>query len=118
MVIQTRRRDGRFIGIHIGAENVRRNFPPNQPSIELLLGHLHIHCELEPSFWHDHPDIYDQRLADWLESQCHRNRKAGGCVTLVMTEAGDRTYRIELPRTAPPPAPDAELAMVGKLGKG
>lgn len=103
MVVQTRSRDGRFLGIHIGAENVRRYFPPTHSSIELLLGHLHIHCELEPEFWHGQPQIDDPRLADWLKAQCHRNRTPGSCVALTMTRVGDDCFQVEIQRPAPPP---------------
>lgn len=102
MIIQTRSRDGRFIGLHIGKDNVRRHIPATWSSIELLLGHLHIHCDLEPAFWTSHPEIYDSRLADWLESQC-RGSQRGACIALTMTAAGDRCFRVELQKTAPRP---------------
>jgi len=108
MVVQTRRRDGRFIGIQIGAENVRRFFPPAHSIIELLLGHLHIYCKLEPEFWKGQPHIDDPRLADWLEAQCHRNRKPGSSVSLVMTSAGQDCFRIEIVRAAPQPETPAK----------
>lgn len=108
MVVHTRSRDGRFQGIHIGAENVRRYFPPSQSGIELLLGHLQIHCELKPEFWQGQPEIDDSRLADWLEVQCHRDRTPGGCVSLTMSRAGDNCFRIEIARDAPSPAPRTE----------
>lgn len=108
MIIQTRSRDGRFIGLHVGQDNVRRHFPSTWSSIELLLGHLHIHCDLAPSFWKDEPSIFDQRLADWLESQC-RGSQRGACITLNMTEAGDGCFRVELQRHAPRVLPPSGL---------
>jgi hypothetical protein len=102
MLIHTRSRDGRFIGLHIGQDNVRRHFPAAWSSIELLLGHLHIHCDLAPSFWKDEPSVFDPRLADWLESQC-RGSQRGACITLNLTAAGEACFRVELQRNAPRP---------------
>lgn len=99
MLVQTRSRDGRIVGLHIGAENAVRYFPASQSTIDLVLGHLHIHCELRPEFWQGQPEIYDARLADWLESKFRCSRQPGGCVSLVLVEEGDGSYRLELPHT-------------------
>lgn len=100
MVVQTHSQDGRFIGLHIGQDNVRRHFSPQCPSIELLLGHLHIDCQLDASFWLDQPLICDSRLADWLESQCHGHRR-GDCVSLTMSRISDTCFRVETSKSAP-----------------
>lgn len=101
MLVQTLSRDGRIVGLRIGAENVRRYFPVQQATIELVLGHLHIHCELPPEFWEGEPELFDSRLADWLEAKFRCSRKPGACVSLMLVKAGDGSYRLELPRTAP-----------------
>lgn len=99
MLVQTRTKDGRIVGLYIGADNVQEHFPASQSTIELVLGHLHIHCELAAEFWREQPEIYDARLADWLEAKFRCSRLPGGCVTLVLAEAGDGCYRLELPHT-------------------
>ncbi|MDR3740461.1 MAG: hypothetical protein P4L40_15715 [Terracidiphilus sp.] len=108
MVVQTRSKDGRFIGLYIGLDNVHRYFRPVCSSIELLLGHLHIDCELEPQFWLDQPEILDARLADWLESQC-RGRLRGDCVSLTMTRITEGHFRVETIKAAIPNVPAAKL---------
>jgi hypothetical protein len=107
MLVQTRTKDGRIVGLHIGADNVQQYFPASQSTIELVLGHLHIHCELAADFWRGQPEIYDARLADWLEAKFRCSRQPGGCVTLVLAEAGDGCYRLELPHTSKPEEPMA-----------
>ena len=104
MIVETLSKDGRFIGINIGLDNARRHFPSSHRGIELLLGHLRIHCELKRSFWIDQPEIYDARLSDWLESQC-RGRTRGLCVTLSMIPVDDNSFRVELQQPARRPAP-------------
>ncbi|HWT65422.1 MAG TPA: hypothetical protein VN151_04865 [Terracidiphilus sp.] len=99
MIVETLSKDGRFVGLNIGLDNAQKHFPRSHQSIELLIGHLHIHCELKPSFWIDRPEIYDARLSDWLESQC-RGRTRGLCVSLRMTPVGHDSFRVDLQKPA------------------
>jgi hypothetical protein len=60
----------------------------------LQLDHLQIQCNLEPDFWHGHPEIYDPRLCAWLESK-HFNPKPGhASVPLALIPAGKNSFRL------------------------
>ena len=51
MVVKTQSKGRGVVGLHVGTNNVRRYFPKNVSSIELLLDHLQIECGLKPDFW-------------------------------------------------------------------
>ena len=51
MVVRTQCNGREVVGLYVGTRNARRKFPKDVKDIELILGHLHIHCELTPEFW-------------------------------------------------------------------
>jgi hypothetical protein len=94
MVVRTQS-DGRSVtGIYIGTRNARRNFSRRVHSIELLLGHLHIYCELPPDFWRGQPQIRDARLADWLESKIFHSRSCWTPVPMALLRDGKNAFRL------------------------
>lgn len=75
MLVETFCRAPGKIGLHLGVENVQRFFPESISEIDLRLGHLQILCRLNPEFWRDKPEIFDERLSDWLESKYLRDQQ-------------------------------------------
>ena len=75
MLVETFSRTPGKIGLHVGVENVQRFFPESISEIDLRLGHLQILCRLNPEFWRDKPEIFDERLSDWLESKYLRDQQ-------------------------------------------
>lgn len=104
MVVKTRSKDGRLIGLHVGSANVCRYFPANISNIDLQLGHVHIQCTLKPEFWGERPEIDDARLADWLESMHLRPRSNGTSIELEMTCEGQGAFRLRPAVAKPCPA--------------
>lgn len=94
MVVKTRSKDGRIVGLDVGVKNVRHYFPKAVSKISLQLGHLHIDCALTPEFWQDQPQIRDARLADWLESSHLRPRANRGSISLIMTRIGENSFEL------------------------
>lgn len=94
MVVRTRSRNGRMIGLDVGAANARRHFPKSASRVSLELGHLHIDCALTPDFWEDRAEICDARLADWLESNHLRPRTNPSPVFLIMTRIGESSFAL------------------------
>jgi hypothetical protein len=95
MLVRTQCDGRRVTGVYVGARNARRNFPKGMQSIELVLGHLHIHCELAADFWRGKPEIRDPRLCDWLESRIFHGRDSRTPVPLAMLPAGGHSFRIQ-----------------------
>jgi len=94
MVVRTQS-DGRSVtGLYIGTRNARRNFSRRVQSIELRLGHLHIHCDLPPTFWRGDPQIRDARLAGWLEAKIFHGRSCRTPVPMALLPAGKNTFRL------------------------
>ncbi len=95
MVVTTQSKGRGVIGLHIGADNVRRYFPEQIPAIELLLGHLHIQCDLAPEFWQGRPEIYDPRLCAWLEAKNLGCKAGQSAVPLALVPAGRNAFRLQ-----------------------
>jgi hypothetical protein len=95
MVVRTQCDGREVVGLYVGARNVRREFPKKIKDIELVLGHLHIHCELPPEFWQGQPEIRDPRLCDWLESKIFHGRTHRTPVPLAMLPTGKNSFRLQ-----------------------
>jgi hypothetical protein len=104
--------DGReIVGLYIGVRNARQKFPKDVKDIELVLGHLHIHCELPPEFWRGQPEIRDPRLCDWLQSKILHGQPRRTPVPLEMLPTGNNTFRLQTIKL--PPASGNGLAKIG-----
>jgi hypothetical protein len=68
MLVETFSRTPGKTGLHVGVENAQRFFPESIPEIDLHLDHLQIQFSLNPEFWRGKPEIFDERLSSWLES--------------------------------------------------
>lgn len=113
MVVRTHCDGREVVGLYVGARNARRKFPKDTKDIELVLGHLHIHCELPPEFWQGQPEIRDPRLSDWLESKIFHGRLRRTPVPLAMLPAGKNSFRLQ---TIKLPAASANgLAKIGPV---
>jgi len=111
MVVRTQS-DGRIVtGLYIGVRNARRNFPKHTNSIELQIGHLHIHCELPPEFWRGQPHIRDPRLCDWLEAKMFHGRSCRTPVPMAMIRIAKGTFRL-IPFRLPSPSANQLLPIV------
>jgi len=95
MVVKTQSKGRGVIGLHVGANNVRRYFPKKISSIELLLDHLQIECGLKPDFWQDAPEIFDPRLCAWLESRHLHAQADRAPVPLAMIPLGENSFRLQ-----------------------
>ena len=110
MIVKTQCKGREYIGVEIGAENVRRYFPKDTHVIELHLDHLLIQLELEPEFWQGHAQICDRRLCAWLESKNFNGRPGDEPIPLVLLPTGRSCYRLkaigskELEKLKPAPA--------------
>jgi len=94
MLVTSQCEGNRVIGLHIGADNVRRYFPKRVSRIELQLDHLRIECGLTPHFWNGRPEIRDPRLCLWLESKQSRRTERRTPMPLAMTPAGDHCFAL------------------------
>jgi hypothetical protein len=113
MVVRTHCDGREVVGLYVGARNARRKFPKDTKDIELVLGHLHIHCELPPEFWQGQPEIRDPRLCDWLESKIFHGRLRRTPVPLAMLPTGKNSFRLQ---TIKLPAASANgLAKIGPV---
>ena len=82
--------------MYIGPRNARRHFRRSTKGVELQMGHLHIHCELQPDFWEGRPEICDTRLSGWLESRIFHHRSGRAPVPLAMIPTGRNSFRLHL----------------------
>jgi hypothetical protein len=96
MLVETFSRKPGKIGLHVGIENVQRSFPESISEIDLRLGHLQILCRLNPEFWRDKPEIFDERLSDWLESKYLRDQQDRIPIRLAMVpiRTGANIFRL------------------------
>jgi hypothetical protein len=94
MVVKAHSKGRGLTGLHVGSSNVRRYFPKDIEVIELQLDHLHIRCGLKPDFWNGEPEIYDPRLAAWLEAKNLRPKPTQPAVPLAMIPAGNNSFRL------------------------
>ncbi len=101
MVVRTQCKGRKIGGLYIGARNVRRYFPRYIAAIEFELGHLRIHCQLAPAFWHGQPEISDPRLCEWLEFRLYRGRSSRPPIPLAMLPSGSNAFKL-LPLALPP----------------
>lgn len=115
MVVRTLNFGRAIAGLYVGPRNARRYFPRQTKRVELQMGHLHIHCDLQPDFWQGRPEICDARLSGWLESRIFHHRPGRMPVPLAMIPLGKSTFRLHpfplpsvagngLMRLGPPPA--------------
>lgn len=101
MVVRTMGCGREVSGLYIGARNARRHFPRKSQHIELLLGHLHIYCDLPPEFWNERPEICDPRLAGWLFARIFHGKAHRAPVPVMMIPQGSSVFRVQ-PVVAPP----------------
>lgn len=94
MVVRTQNKGHGVVGLHVGANNVRRYFPKHVSSVELQLDHLQIECGLKPDFWQDEPEIFDPRLCLWLESRLMRANPGRTPILLAMIPEGENSFRL------------------------
>jgi hypothetical protein len=105
MVVKTQHRHPGHrgaMGLHVGAENVQRYFPPDVLTIELELDHLQIACSLDPSFWQDSPEIHDTRLSCWLEAKRNSGKLGAFDAPLAMIPCGRHTFKVQVGTEALP----------------
>jgi hypothetical protein len=95
MVVRTQCKGREFVGVEVGAGNVRRYFPRRMPVIEIEIDHLQIQCRLEPGFWNGHPEISDPRLRVWLESKNFKGKPGEEPVPLVLVPSGKNCFRLQ-----------------------
>ena len=95
MVVKTQSKGRGVTGLHVGANNVRRYFPKDISSIELLLDHLQIECGLKPDFWQDAPEFFDPRLCAWLEYRHMRAATDRSPIPLAMIPLGENSFRLQ-----------------------
>jgi hypothetical protein len=113
MVVRTQCEGREVVGLYVGTRNARRKFPKDAQSIELVLGHLHIHCELPAEFRRGQPEIRDPRLCDWLQSKVFHGRTRRTPVPLALLPSGKNTFRLQTIKL--PPASANGLARIGPV---
>lgn len=96
MVVRTLNIGRTVGGLYVGPRNVRRHFPRHMKSVELQMGHLRIHCELQADFWQGRPEICDPRLSGWLESRIFHHRSSRAPVPVELIPLGKNTFRLHL----------------------
>jgi hypothetical protein len=111
MVVRTLGNGREVTGIYIGAQNARRHFPREKKHIELLLGHLQIHCDLSPEFWKGRPEICDRRLGAWLFSRFFHGKASRAPMPIELVPTGDDVYRL-----APVSLPAASSNGLSRIG--
>lgn len=94
MVVTTQENGREVVGLRVGAANVRKYFPRDMGTVELLLGDLRIECNLPPDFWNGHPEIRDPRLGAWLKFKVSRVRSNRKPVALAMEQAGANAFTL------------------------
>ncbi len=100
MVVRTLGSGRGVTGLYIGPRNARRYFSRRIRHIELLLGHLHIYCDLPDAFWQGEPQICDPRLADWLFSRIFHGKAGRSPAPVALIRQGHHGFRV-LPFTIP-----------------
>ena len=100
MVVRTLGSGRGVSGLYVGPRNARRHFPRRRRQVELLLGHLHIYCDLNDAFWEDKPAICDARLADWLYSRVFHGKASRTPAPIALIPHGRHGFRV-LPFTLP-----------------
>jgi hypothetical protein len=95
MDVRTQHKGREYLGVEVGAGNVRRYFPRQAAVIEIELDHLRIQCRLEADFWSGHPEISDPRLRAWLESKNFQAKPGEEPVPLVLIPAGGNCFRLQ-----------------------
>jgi hypothetical protein len=95
MVVKTQCKGHAYIGVEVGAGNVRRYFSRDIDVIELHLDHLLIQCGLSPDFWLGQTEICDPRLCAWLESKNFNGRPGEEPVPLAMIPSGKNCFRLQ-----------------------
>ena len=100
MVVRTFGSGRGVMGLYIGPRNARRYFPRRKRHVELLLGHLHIYCDLNDEFWQGKPVICDARLADWLFSRIFHGKAGRAAAPIALLPHGHHGFRV-LPFTLP-----------------
>ena len=110
MVVRTQSNGRGTIGLYIGTRNARRYFKRETNGVDLHLGHIHIHCALQPDFWQGRPEIFDTRLSSWLESKVFHERPRRAPVPMLMIEAEKNSFKLH-PMKLPSPATDQILTV-------
>ncbi len=101
MVVKTQSKGREYIGLQVGANNVRRYFPRDMAVVELQLDHLEIQCGLTPDFWDGQAEIHDARLCAWLESKNFHEKLGQTPMALAMIPSGKNCFRLRpISRTA------------------
>jgi hypothetical protein len=94
MVVRTQSNGRDSFGLRVGAANARRYFPRGTNAVELRLDDLHIRCQLPPSFWNGHPEIFDPRLCEWLKFKVLREQRNKDPISLQMVQSGTDSFTI------------------------
>ena len=94
MVVRTLGSGRGVMGLFIGPRNARRYFPRRARHIDLLLGHLHINCDLTDEFWRGKPEICDARLADWLFSRIFHGKASRAPAPIALIPHGHHGFRV------------------------
>ena len=94
MVVRTLGSGRGVMGLYIGPRNARRYFSRRSRHVELLLGHLHIYCDLSDEFWQGKPEICDARLADWLFSRFFHGKAGQGPAPVALISHGQHGFRV------------------------
>jgi hypothetical protein len=100
MMVRTLGSGREVAGLYVGSRNARRYFPRERKHIELLLGHLHIYCDLTEEFWQSKPEICDARLADWLFSRIFHGKVHQAPAPIELIPHGQHGFRV-LPFAVP-----------------
>lgn len=95
MVVKTHNKGREYVGLQVGASNVRRYFPRDTAVVELELDHLQIQCGLTPDFWQGQPEIYDPRLCAWLKAKNFAGKPGQTPIPLAMVPSGKNSFRLE-----------------------
>ena len=113
MVVRTQSNGRGTIGLYIGTRNARRYFKRQTNGIDLHLGHIDIHCALQPDFWQGRPEIFDTRLSSWLESKVFHERPRRAPVPMLMVQAEKNSFKLH-----PMKLPSAATDQIPKIGVG
>ena len=95
MLVKTQCKGHAFIGVEVGATNVRRYFPRGIGVIELHLDHLLIQCGLAPDFWQGQTEIRDPRLCAWLEAKNFHGQPGCEPIPLALIPTGKNCFRLQ-----------------------
>lgn len=96
MVVRTQSNGRGTTGLYIGTRNARRYFKRAAHGVDLQLGHIHIHCALPPEFWQGHPEIFDARLSQWLESKVYHDKARGHApIPMLMIPAEKNSFKLQ-----------------------